>query len=107
MAEPPPAPTTAAYAEVATGGSRAAKLDGVIVALGGSSITAVTAPEFTVTDAMATNLVVGNFLYSYPSPAIGQPLVSLTGVLAIKGMASKLEPRTVPSLSITRLPFAF
>jgi hypothetical protein len=93
MPETAPAAITATYAEIATGGTRAAKLEGVIVSLGASSITAATAPLFTVTDAMSNNLVVGNFLYTYPTPIVGQPFTSLQGVLALRGMVSNLLPR--------------
>ena len=96
--ETAPAPITATYAEVATGGTRAATLEGVIVSLGASSITAVNAPLFTVTDSMMNNLVVGNFLYAYPSPVVSQPLTSLEGVLATRGMVSNLLPRAATDI---------
>lgn len=105
--EAPPAPIAATYAEVMTGGTRAAKLEGVIVKVGPSSITAVdtTQGEFTMTDTAAaadggtTTLVGDDFLY-VPAPAltVGQALTSVTGVLAFRQMASKLEPRTAADI---------
>ena len=92
-AEAPPAPIAATYADVATGGPRAAALESVIVSLGASAITAINGALFTVSDG-TSSLVVGNFLYAYPTPAVGQPMTSLTGVLALRGMVSNLEPRT-------------
>src|SRR5205814_6167800 len=53
---------------------------------------------FTVTDAMAHNLVVGNYLYAYPTPSVGQPFTTLIGVLATRGMVSNLEPRSAADL---------
>src|SRR6185369_8757780 len=80
------------YAEVATGGTRAAQLEGVIVSLGASSISAVAAPEYTVTAGSAM-LVVSNFLYTTPNPTVDQPITRLTGILSMRGMASRLQPR--------------
>ncbi len=96
--EAPPAPIAASYAEVMTGGTRQAQLESAIVVLPGSSITAVTAPEFTVTDAGSSSLIVSNFLFTDPAPAIGQPITSLTGVLSLRGMASRLQPRTAADI---------
>lgn len=99
MVETPPAPVSAAYAEVATGGTRAAQLESVIVSLGASTISATNANgEFTVTDAASTNLVVQNFLYAYPNPVVSQPLVSVTGILALRQMVSKIEPRAATDI---------
>jgi hypothetical protein len=101
--EAPPAPITATYAEVATGGTRAAKLESVIVALPGATVTAqnTTFGEFTLT-AAAVNLVVDDFLYAQPT-TIGQTFSSATGILATKsaggGVAvSKLHPRSAADM---------
>ena len=95
--EPPPAAIAAAYAEVATGGTRASTLESTIVSLGASSISTVTAPTFTVTDG-TSSLLVGNFLFAYPSAGIGQPFTALEGVLATRSMTSTLEPRAATDL---------
>ena len=82
-----------------TGGTRAATLEGVIVALGSATTSAVNANgEFTVTDASSTNLIVSNFLYQSPNPSVGAPFTAITGVLATRGMASRLEPRQASDL---------
>ncbi|HEY1554966.1 MAG TPA: lamin tail domain-containing protein [Kofleriaceae bacterium] len=96
--ETAPAAIPATYAEVATGGTRAVKLESVIVSLPASAITVVTAPTFTVTDASPASLLVGNFLYTFPSPGIGQPFISLEGVLATRNSVSVLEPRVAGDL---------
>ena len=99
VVEAPPAPIAASYAEVMTGGTRAATLESVIVALGSSQITATNANgELTVTDASSTTLIVSNFLFQYPNPGVGEPFTALTGVLATRGMASRLEPRQASDL---------
>ncbi|HUJ62072.1 MAG TPA: thrombospondin type 3 repeat-containing protein [Kofleriaceae bacterium] len=93
--ETAPAPIAASYSDVATGGTRATTLEGVIVALGASAVSTVNPNgEFTVTDAGGpATLVVQNFLYQYPGAAVGQPFTALTGILAFRQSASKLEPR--------------
>ncbi len=54
-----PVPITAAYAEVATGGTRQAKLEGVVIALPAATVTAVDAAfgEATLTAADSTTLI--------------------------------------------------
>jgi cytosine/adenosine deaminase-related metal-dependent hydrolase len=95
--EAAPLPIAATYAEVATGGPKAAAYEGVIVSLGASSVTAA-APSFgelTLQDsASATTLVVDDLLY-VPAPpfAVGQAFNAIKGILALRQMASKLEPR--------------
>lgn len=97
--ETPPAPIAASYAEVMTGGTRAATLESVIVALGSSQTSAVAANlEFTVTDASSNSLIVSNFLFQHPNPAVGEPFTAVTGILATRGMASRLEPRQASDL---------
>ena len=97
--EAAPAPVIATAAEVATGGSRATPLEGVLVQVGMSTVTSINASqgEFTIQDASGM-LVVDDFLY-VPSPAItvGRAFASVTGVLAHRG-ASKLEPRGASDL---------
>ena len=100
--EAPPAPVTAAHAEVKTGGPRAAQLEGVIVSLGGAAVTAVDAAfgEFTLTSG-ADTLVVDDFVYvpaPAPLPSVGAAFAGTTGILALRQMASKLEPRGAADL---------
>lgn len=100
--EAAPAAIAVSYSDVATGGPRATTLEGVLVSLGASMVTALDATdgEFTMTDDAAagdggvTTLIGDDFLY-VPAPALllDQALSSATGVLALRQMASKLEPR--------------
>ena len=98
--EAAPAPIATTYAEIKTGGTRAATLEGVLVQVGASTISAVTAPEFTLTDASANSLVVGNFLFTTPNPAVNQAVVGATGILAFRQMADKLLPRSAADLNL-------
>jgi hypothetical protein len=97
--EAPPAPVSATAAEVTTGGTRAAQLEGVVVQVGMSTVTAVNAGagEFTIQDS-AGMVVVDDFIY-VPSPAIivGRAFTSVSGVLALR-TASKIEPRDANDL---------
>jgi cytosine/adenosine deaminase-related metal-dependent hydrolase len=95
--EPMPAAIPASYADVATGGPRAAQLEGVLVALGAADVSAVAAPEFTLT-AGGASVVVSNFLYAQPGVAVGDQFASATGVLAMRGSMSKLLPRAASDL---------
>jgi large repetitive protein len=87
-----------AYAEVKTGGTRQAKLEGVIVQLGASTVTAfdTTFGEATLTAADTTTLTMDDFIYA-ALPAVGTNYASVTGILSTKsitgGSASKLQPR--------------
>lgn len=93
-----PAAVAASYAEVATGGTRAATLEGVLVALGSSQTTAVNTLEFTVTDATPASIIVSNLLFQHPNPAVGETFTALTGILATRGNVSRLEPRSAADL---------
>jgi large repetitive protein len=101
--EAAPAPTPATYAEVTTGGTRAAKLEGVIVSLGASSVTAVNAAqgEFTMTAAATPDTLVGDdFLFVPPAPfAVGQAFTAAKGIMALRGSVMKLEPRNAADLT--------
>jgi large repetitive protein len=100
MVEAPPAPVMATAAEVTTGGTRAAALEGVVVRTGGAAITAVNAAagEFTVMEPGGGSLVVDDFLFVQPMPMVNQTFASLTGILAFRNSASKLEPRSAADL---------
>jgi len=96
-----PAPITVTYAEVKTGGSKATTLESVLVTVNGAaSATAVDAMygEYTLTSG-ADTLVVDDFLYVTPGAAVGMQVTSITGVLAFRQMASKLEPRNAQDIS--------
>jgi large repetitive protein len=104
--ELPPAPTPATIGEIGVGGSRAAALEAVIVTTGTSTVTAVntSAGEFTAT-AAALNLIVDDFLFVNPNaPGVAQSYATLTGILAYRNNAPKLEPRSASDLNpIARL----
>ncbi|MEO7112975.1 MAG: amidohydrolase family protein, partial [Polyangiaceae bacterium] len=105
-----PAAIPVSFTDVATGGPRAATLEAVLVSLGGSVVTALDATdgEFTMTDdaanadgGAAVTLIGDDFLY-VPAPALllNQALNSATGILALRQMASKLEPRSAADLPL-------
>ena len=93
-----PDAVAAQYGEVATGGSRAKQLEGVLVTLGAATASAVAPPSFTLTDATNASLVVGNFLYTQPNVAVGDTFASATGILAYRGGGSSLQPRSSTDL---------
>ncbi|MGE3455304.1 MAG: thrombospondin type 3 repeat-containing protein, partial [Kofleriaceae bacterium] len=97
---PEPVPTT--YAEIKTNGPKATAYESVLVSLGAASISAVNPMfgEVTLTDASGNNLVVDDFLFTpMPTPAIGQSYSAVKGILAMRQMASKLEPRSAMDLT--------
>jgi hypothetical protein len=97
-----PDPVTATYAEVKTGGTRATQLEGVLVSLGMSSVTALNAGQGEATlTAGADTLIMDDLLY-VPSPAltVGQSFTSLRGILTLRGSMSKLEPRSAADLTL-------
>jgi len=96
-----PAAIAVTYADVKTGGPRALTLEGVIVSLPAASVTAVNAMfgEFTVTDTGSNALIVDDFLFVPPAPAVGQNFASLRGILTLRQMASKLEVRSAADLT--------
>jgi len=96
-----PAPISVTYADVKTGGARAAALEGVLLSLGASTVSAVNAQfgEFTLT-AGADSLIVDDFLFlPNPAPTVGQAFTAVKGILAFRQMASKLEPRNAGDLA--------
>lgn len=99
-----PAPVPVTYAEIATGGSRAATLEGVLVKVGLSEVSALDAafpPEFTVTDATGS-VVVDDLLFKLPVPALLQEVKEITGVLVTRNNVSKLEPRNAADFVLGR-----
>ncbi len=99
--EAPPAPIAVSYSDIATGGPRSATLEGVLVSLGAATVTD-TAPmfgEFTVDDGAAHPLVVGSLVSSaIPLPLASQGYAGMTGILAFRQNAYKLEPRSAADL---------
>ena len=99
-----PAPIATTYAEVATGGTKALAYEGVIVSLGASAVTATNAMfgELTVTQSGgASTLIVDDLLFvPTPAPVVGQSFSALKGILTLRQMASKLEPRTASDLTL-------
>lgn len=105
--EAPPAPIAMSYADVKAGGARAAALESVIVSIGAGTVTASDAgfKEFTLTDATATAIVVGTFAFATtppppPLPLAFQGYTAVTGILALRQMAFKLEPRNAADLTL-------
>ncbi|CAN5205482.1 hypothetical protein BH11MYX1_BH11MYX1_38990 [soil metagenome] len=101
--EAAPEPITVGYAEVATGGTRQAKLEGVIVTLPAATVTAVDTAfgEATLTAVDSTTLIMDDTLY-LANATVGQNYTTVTGVLSTKsvtaGTASKLQPRGASDL---------
>jgi len=103
--EAPPAPVAVSYADVKTGAVRATTLEGVIVTVGLSTVSAVDTmfpPEFTLTDETGSSLIVDDLLFKSAVPLINQEIKSVTGVLAFRNSASKIEPRSAADLVIGR-----
>ena len=101
--EAAPAPTTATIDELRFGGARGTQLESVIVRTGSSTVTAFNtgAGEFTATQA-ALSIVVDDFLFTNPFlPGVDQSYTTLTGILAFRNNANKLEPRDQADLSPT------
>lgn len=109
--EAPPAPVAVLASELATGGTRAAALEGVLVSVSGVTVTDAapapgagdTAPtgEFEVAGALR----VDDLLHlAAPFPAAGDVFTSIAGVLAYRNGNSKLEPRNEGDL--VRQPIA-
>lgn len=99
--EAPPAPISVSYADVATGGPRAAALEGVIVSIGPGTVTATdsTFNAITLSDGASHSLVVDSFLFRTSQlPLVPQGYASVTGVLAFRQSASKLELRSAADL---------
>jgi len=108
-----PQPIDATYAEAKTGGARAAALEGVIVSLGTGTVTAVDAAngEFTLSDGTDA-LAVDDFLFvPSPTPQVGAVFRAARGILTLRQMQSKLEPRgavdLVPGLASLSPALAF
>jgi large repetitive protein len=97
--ETPPSSIAVTLAEIATGGARAAALEGVVVQTMNANVSAInmTAGEFTVT-AGATALIVDDLLFASPLPSIGFSYSQLTGILVNRNSVSKLEPRAATDL---------
>ncbi len=101
--EAAPEPITVTYADVATGGVRQAKLEGVLVTVPASTVTAIDTAfgEATLTAADTTTLIMDDTLY-LANAAVGQNYTTVTGVLSTKsttgGSASKLQPRAASDL---------
>jgi hypothetical protein len=101
--EAAPAPIPATFAEIKTGGTKALTLESVIVTLTGGAVTAVDANgfnEYTLSDGV-DSVIVDDFLFlQTPLPTVGQAYVTTTGILALRQMMSKLEPRGASDLTV-------
>ncbi len=100
-----PAPVVVTDAEITTGGSRAAALEGVLVRIENVTVSAINPPagagerdptnEFVI----GATLRVDDFLFlAAPFPAVGATFTSITGVLSFRNGSSKLLPRTAADL---------
>jgi imidazolonepropionase-like amidohydrolase len=106
--EPAPAPVDVTAAAVTTGGARATALESVIVHVGAVSVTAVDAVnnEFSANDGAGT-VAVDDFLFlSVPLPSVGASFGGITGVLALRSNASKIEPRSAADFAPATLAIA-
>jgi cysteine-rich repeat protein len=98
-----PPPVVVTSAEVATGGSRAQALEGVVVQIANVFVTDIapapgqadTAPtnEFVVTGNLRIDDL-GSLTLPYAFPVVGVNYASLTGILAFKNGNSKIGPRS-------------
>jgi hypothetical protein len=101
--EAPPTPVAVTYADIATNGPRQVTLEGVLVALPASTVTAVDTAhgEATLTAQDTTTLIMDDTLY-LANAAIGTAYVSVTGVNSTKsitgGSAAKIQPRNAADL---------
>ncbi|WP_254614758.1 lamin tail domain-containing protein [Myxococcus sp. CA056] len=99
-----PAPQVVTPAEIATGGLRAAPLEGVLVRVSQVDVTNIapapaggeSAPtgEFEVNGSLRIN----DYLYAFSLPALGDRFFSITGVLELRNDHSKIEPRSAADL---------
>ncbi len=103
--EAAPAPIAVAYADIKTGALGASQLESVIVSLGASDVTANDANfgEYSLTPdgTAADTLIADDFLFAPdPLPAVGTHFSAITGILAMRQSASKLEPRDAGDLTL-------
>jgi large repetitive protein len=105
MGEAPPDPVPATAAEVATGGPKAATLEGVLVQVANVKVTDTSPPvgardtaptnEFVVTDAASGAIRVNDLLFLLaPPPTVGDTFTAIRGVLELRNGDSKIEPRS-------------
>lgn len=95
-----PTPVVATIGEVRTGGARAAALEGVLVTIGGNTVSAVNGTNSFTATAGPDSITVGTFLFAIsPMPMVGQNYSAITGVLAYRSLASTLFPRRMLDLS--------
>ncbi|WP_437897234.1 lamin tail domain-containing protein [Sorangium sp. So ce124] len=100
LGEAAPPPELVAPADIATGGARAAALEGVLVEVEDVTVIGLDTivHEFVVTG----DLCVDDLLYrSSPFPAEGQHFASIRGILTHRNDDSKIEPRGVEDLVTT------
>jgi hypothetical protein len=105
LGEAPPVPVVALPADLATGGARAAALEGVLVTVQGVTVTDAAPPlgvgdtapsgEFVVDGALRVDDL---FFAASPLPVVGQGYAAITGVLAFRHQDSKVEPRSAADL---------
>jgi imidazolonepropionase-like amidohydrolase len=104
-AEAGPDPVVVTSTEVATGGAKAAALEGVVVKVAPATVTDI-APAAGTGDTAPTNefvidagVRVNDFFYLIsPFPALNQQFASVAGVLEWRNANSKIEPRSAADL---------
>jgi len=89
--------------KIKTGGALAAKLEAVIVSLPAATVSDTTQfatfGEYVVTDNTDT-LIVDDFLFkANPAPQNGESFTAVRGIVALRQMVSKLEPRDASDLT--------
>ncbi|WP_437938015.1 lamin tail domain-containing protein [Sorangium sp. So ce341] len=97
LGEAAPAPEPVAPADIATGGPRAAELEGVLVEVADVRVTGLETMynEFFVTG----DLRVNDLLYlADPLPVVGDRFASIRGILDFRNDHSKIEPRSAEDL---------
>ncbi len=95
--EAPPSPVAVTPAEVATGGTRAAALGGVLVQVTNVTVASLdpAANEFLVNAGLRVDDL---FYLASPFPYEGQNFASITGPLTLRGGNTKVEPRSAADL---------
>ncbi|HUS29035.1 MAG TPA: thrombospondin type 3 repeat-containing protein [Kofleriaceae bacterium] len=101
VGEAAPTPVATTYADVKTGGPKAAAYEAVLISVGAATVSALNATfgEYTLT-AGSDTLIVDDFLYVTPAngSAVGTSYSTVIGILALRQQASKLEPRSAADL---------
>ncbi|WP_081426461.1 lamin tail domain-containing protein [Sorangium cellulosum] len=97
LGEAPPAPERVAPADIATGGPRAAELEGVLVEVQDVAVIGLDAMYYELI--VTGDLRVDDLLYrAAPFPAVGHEFATIRGILTFRNDDSKVEPRGAEDL---------